>query len=340
MITGLLIFALLLTALLAASLPFNGWGSGMDAAGKGMAMFFPFIFMTLRAASFMIAIVVLASRGDFAWSALPALAAGAIAVLIVAGMGVSSLTAASLLTESPGSYGRGTYAFLAVIVGPAVLAIWLFSEAYDVDEPQDWVMRALVPLAALGPLPLLLAINRHSAEMRALAGAQEKADEAAAAAYAAQLPDSASFLEALAFLDGMPEDQWCARGLVMDRIQSMPDREASFLQGLMSSNWDDRVRVAFHATALSPQTPPAYFEAAREIVETVVGHLREGTLPMDQLVRETAAAIRIAWPAIHRDDLPRALMSDLHEAIQARAAETPLNAYIHDAKMLADYVNG
>ena len=340
MITGLLIGALLLTALLALTLPFGGWGSGMDAAGKGMALFFPFIFMTLRVTCFAGAVAILATRGEFAWSGLPPLGAAALALLIVGGMRASSFAGASLLGQSPGSYGRGSYAFLAVIAAPVVLAIWLFAEAYGADPSQAWVMRVLVPIAALGPLPLLMAINRRGAELHALAREKERTDEAAADALAAQLPADAGLLQALAFHDGMTDEQWRARSRVMDRIRAMPDREAAFAAALTSADWNDRVRAAFHATALSPQTPLAYFEAARGIVETVVSHLREGSLPVDQLVRETAAGIRIAWPAIHNTGLPRALMEKFLAALEARAAETPLNNYIHDVKMLASYVNG
>jgi len=340
MITGLLIAALLLTALLALSLPFGGYGSGMDAAGRGMAMFFPFVFMTLRLSCFAIAVIVLAIMDGFDWSSLPAAVAAIIALLILAGMGFSSFTAASLLAQSPGSYGRGSYAFLAVIAAPVVVAIWLFAEAYGADAAQVWVVRALVPLAAVGPLPLLVAVSRHQREMAALADAQEKADAATAEAQAALLPAGASLLQALEFLDGLPDDKWRARGLIMDRIMAIPERDAGFMQALTSPNWDDRLRAAFHASALSPQATPAYFVGARSIVETVVEHLREGTLPVEQMARETAAAIRIAWPAIHNTGLPRSLMAEFLGVIEAKGADTPLNNYVHDAKMLADYVNG
>ena len=87
MITALLAIALALTALLAISLPFGGWGSGMDAAGKGMAMFFPFIFMTVRISCFAVAVAILAMRGVFAWTGLPAAAAAMPVLLVLAGLG-------------------------------------------------------------------------------------------------------------------------------------------------------------------------------------------------------------------------------------------------------------
>ncbi len=340
MITGLLIAALLLTALLAVCLPFGGWSSGMDAAGKGMALFFPFIFMVLRIGCFAAAIIVLANRGAFGWSGLPALPAGGIALLLLAGMGGSSFAAASLLGEAPRTYGRGSYAFLAVIVAPVVLAIWLFAEIYGADPAQLWVTRGLVVLAALGPLPLLLAIRRHDAEMEAWADAREKAEDKAARDYAGQLAPDASLLQALEFYDAIPDDKWKARGLVFERAKAMPDWNEAFMRVLASGSWDEKVRVAFHATALSPATPPEYFAAAQPIVEAVVRHLEDKSRGVEELARETAAGVRIAWPAIHTTHLPKALMERFLVAVETRANDNALSSYVHDVKMLAQYVNG
>ncbi|MCC6920681.1 MAG: hypothetical protein IT548_15900 [Alphaproteobacteria bacterium] len=341
MITGLLIAALLLTALLALALPFGGWGRDMDAAGKGMAMFFPSIFMAVRIACFGLAVVMLAVRGELAWMGLPTVAAALLALLVTAGMGASSFTAASLVASQPGAYGRGTYAFLATIVAPVILAICLFAETYDADEGQAWIMRVLVLVAAIGPLPLLNAIRRHDAETRALADAAERAEDEAAAAYAARLPADASLLETLAFHDAIPDAMWKARGPVLARVSTMPDWKQAYLAALTSGTWDDKIRVGFHASALSPTADAAYYAAVLPVLETVIAHVEAGTEPVDVLVREVSAAIRLAWPAIHNTNLPRALMTRLHAAVERQAAAMPpLGNYTHDVKMLAEYVNG
>lgn len=340
MITGLLILALILTALLALDLPFGGWGSGMDAAGQGMAMFFPIIFMAVRITSFGVAIALVAARGDFEWTGLPAFAAALVALVLLGGMGASSIAAASLLVEAPRTYGRGSYAFLAVVVAPIVLAIWLFAEAYGADPAQTWVVRGLVLLAAIGPLPLLLAIERHRARMRELAAQQEQAEDAAIQAYASQLPPDAGFEDAFRFYDAIPDEKWKARDLILPRFKSMPGAGESFERLLSSDDWDTRILAAFHVSTMSPQATPAYFEAARLIVEGVVRHLEDETRPPDSLVRETAAAVRVAWPAIHTDSMSKALMERLLAAVENRGPGTQLNNYVHDAKMLALYVNG
>jgi hypothetical protein len=340
MISGLLIVALLLTALLAVSLPFGGWGPGMDAAGKGMAMFFPLIFMVARDSCFAVVIALLAGRGVFGWSGLPGIGAAAVALALVGGVGASSFAAASLLVQAPRTYGRGSYAFLAVIVAPVVVVIWLFAEAYGAAPAQAWVVRGLVLLAALGPLPLLLAIRRHQREMSTLSDAQEQAEDEAATAYAGRLPADATFLDALRFYDAIPDDTWKARDIVISRITSMAGRDEAFMRALSSGSWEDRILVAFHATALSPPATLPYFDAARPLVEEVVRLLQDPSVPTGELVRETAAAIRIAWPAIHTDRLPKSLMAAFLSGVEARAPGTPLNNYIHDVKLLADYVNG
>ena len=61
MITALAIAAIVLTALLALSLPWFGWGPGIDAAGRGMAIFFPAILMGLRVSCLAVAAIVLAA---------------------------------------------------------------------------------------------------------------------------------------------------------------------------------------------------------------------------------------------------------------------------------------
>lgn len=340
MITGLLILALLLTALLALSLPFGGWSPGMDAAGQGMAMFFPVIFMAVRITSFGVAIALVAARGEFDWTGLPAVAAALVALALLGGMGASSIVAASLLVEAPRTYGRGSYAFLAVVVAPIVLTIWLFAESYDADPAQTWVIRGLVLLAAIGPLPLLLAIQRHKARMREIAVRQEQAEDAAAHAYAARLPPDASFEEALRFYDSIPDEQWKSRDIVFPRLKAIPGAEGSFERLLSSDNWDTRILAAFHASAISPPASPAYFEAARQIVEEVVRHLEDDARSPESLVRETAAAVRVAWPAIHTESMSKALMERFLAAIENRGPETDLNNYVHDVKMLALYVNG
>jgi len=341
MITGLLAAALLMTALLALVLPFGGWGRDMDAAGKGMAMFFPFIFMTVRISCLAVAIVMLAVRDAFAWVGLPTAAAAIILLLVTFAMGASSLTAASLVASEPRAFGRGTYAFLATIVAPVLLTIALFAETYGADDGQIWVTRALVLVAALGPLPLLSAIRRHDVERRALADAAERAEDEATTAYAARLPADASLLDTLAFHDAIPDEMWKAREPVLARVSKMPDWNQAYIAALTSGSWEDRIRAGFHASALSPTADAAYYAAALPVLEAIIARIEAGTEPADVLGREVSAAIRLAWPAIHNTGLPRSLMARLHAAIERQAGAMPqLANYVHDAKMLAEYVNG
>lgn len=340
MITALLIVALLLTALIAISLPFGGWGSGMDAAGKGMAMFFPFLFMLARFVCLVIAAIVLAWGGNLAWSGLPALAAGSIALALLGGLGALSFAAANLLGNAPRSYGRTSFGFLSIVAAPVVVALWMFAERYGVDPVQACVVRALVPLFVAGPFVLLLRINARDTQDRAAYDAKEKIEDEAAETLAAALPADATLAQSLRFYDGIGEAMWKARGKVMDRVMARPGLKAEFQDLLTGSDWNDKVSAGVHASAIQPEASEAYYQAILPILEAIAQHLETRTGVPDALVRETQAAIRLAGPAIHSDKLPQALMQRILDGIAGQPEGSYVLNYQHDAKILAELVRG
>lgn len=339
MITALAIAAIVLTALLALSLPWFGWGPGIDAAGRGMAIFFPAILMGLRVSCLAVAAIVLAAAGGFAWSGLHPVLSGLLAVLLVAGMGATSFFSVERLINAPRAGGRAGAAFLATIAAPMILVLWLLVERHGAGDPaQAWALRALVLAAALAPLPMLIRNERQRIAERRTQDADEARQEAEAEARAAALPAGASFAATLAFADSLDEDDRRARERVMARAAAFPDPGAALLAMLGDADRETRLRAALHASAFPPAPTPAYFALVRPLIEEVVTRLAGDAAPPEALYREALAAIRAGWPAMHNDGLPKALMDRLAEAIAAKGETAGFNALAFDARLLADYV--
>ena len=208
MITALAIAAIVLTALLALSLPWFGWGPGIDAAGRGMAIFFPAILMGLRVSCLAVAAIVLAASGGLDWSGLHPVLSGLLAVLLVAGMGATSFFSVERLINAPRAGGRAGAAFLATIAAPMILVLWLLVERHGAGDPaQAWALRALVLAAALAPLPMLLRNERQRiAERRT-----QDADEARQDIGAARIGHEADLRERLDELGGTRSQNDIAR---------------------------------------------------------------------------------------------------------------------------------
>lgn len=341
MITALLIVALLMTLLLGVSLPWTGWGSGMDAAGRGMAMYFPFIFMLLRAFCVFIALIVLAWGGGLDWTGLPKIVSGLLALALVGGMSLMSFYATNLFGSSPSMPGRAQLAFMTTIAAPLALVLWIFAERYGATDPaQAWPVRGLVLMLALVPIPMLVRLERREAEDRRVADAVEAAEIAAAEARAAAaVPDGATLADIFRAFDAMDETDWRTRGFVMDRATALPDRQAQIVALLTDPDWQNRIAAGLHADFIQPQ-PADYFEKVRPIIEEVVRRLQSDAAPPDVLVRETKAALRLAWPSIHNSGLPQTLVAALYGEVLQRPDDTDFRNLQHDLKLLAELVRG
>ncbi len=335
------IIVVCLTLLTSITLPWGGWSSGADAAGRGMAIFFPSILMLARVSCVMAGVIALAADGDLAWTGLSPVAAAVAVVLCLGTMGGVSFFSVTLLLEEPTAPGRASTAFLAAIAFPASLAIWLLAERYSADgSAQVWLVRVLAASLALASLPFLL----HSLKMRQKASAQLQSEQARqeseAIARASQLPETATLDEILAFLDGLGQEEYRAIEIVTARATHFPEASERVLELLGSPDRDVRLRAAFHSSQFSLPASPAYFALVRPEIEAIIERLRSGAAEPAVLYREALAAIRMAWPAINNDGLPKSLMVELFEAISAQSDEDRFNGVQHDAKMLAEYVTG
>ncbi|BCW89844.1 hypothetical protein sos41_30120 [Alphaproteobacteria bacterium SO-S41] len=341
MITALLIVTLLMTLLLGLSLPWTGWGSGMDAAGRGMAMFFPFLFMLVRVVCVFIALIVLVWGGGLDWTGLPKIASGLLAIVLVGGMSLMSFWAINMFGSSPSRSGRAQLAFMTTIAAPLALVIWIFAERYGATDPaQAWPVRGLVLMLALVPIPMLVRLERREAADRRVADAAEAAAIAAAEARAAAaVPAGATLADIFRAFDGMAETEWRTRGFIMDRATALPDPQTQMVALLTDPVWENRVAAGLHAEFLQPQ-PADYFEKVRPIIEEVVRRLQSDAAPPEVLVRETKAALRLAWPAIHNTGLPQALVAALYGEALKRADDTHFRNLEHDLKLLAELVRG
>ena len=341
MITTLLIIALVMTLLLGLTLPWAGWGSGMDAAGRGMAMFFPFLFMLVRAFCVFVALIVLAWNGGLDWTGLPAAVSGLLAIALVGGMSGMSFWAINLMGQSPSTAGRGHLAFLTTIAAPLALVIWIFAERYGTTDPgQSWLVRGLVLLLAVVPIPMLMRLLRRDAEERQAEEAEEAAEIATAEARAAAaVPPGARLADIFRAFDTTDEADWRTRGFIMARAEALPDRQVQHVALLSDPDWENRVTAGFHSTLIQPQ-PDDYFMTVRPIIEEVVRRLQTGAAPPKILARETMAALRLAWPAIHNTGLPQAVMAALYDQALRRDDDPDFRNLQHDLKMLVDYVQG
>jgi hypothetical protein len=340
MITALMIAVLLLTALIALSLPWAGFGPGMDAAGRGMAMFFPIILMTLRVSIVCVAVIVLATDGQLDWLGLPRTLAGLLVLALVGGMAALSFAGVSLLCESPRSEGRPQLAFLATIAGPLALVLWMFVERYGATEPaQAWPVRGLVAVMALVPIPMLIRVNRSAAAEHRAAQGEEAQAEAAAEARIAALPAGAALAEILRFHDALDSDDWRSRDKVMQLAAALPDAPAQLTAMLAAPDWETRIAAGIHSSFITP-LPEGYFGVVRPIVEEVVRRLQGDAAPPDVLAREAMAAMRLAWPAMHGTNLPQALAAELYAEVVRRGDDPQFRNLQHDMRLLAELVRG
>jgi hypothetical protein len=341
MITALALAALLMTSLMLVSLPWFGWGSGIDAAGKGMAMFFPVIFMSVRALCLGVAMILLAAAGDLAWTGLADGFAGTMGVLFIAATGGVSFIAVSLLAAAPPPAYSAAPAELAALAVPVMLIIWILAEAYrPADDAQLWAVRGLTLVVAISPLPFLAILLRARAAVARKCRAEIAAAEAKAEAFAAQLPPEAGFPDILAFLETVPDTAWQTRALVAQRAASIPNRPDVLMDMLRSHDRAVRIRAALYTTDVSVPPTPAYFAIAEAEISLIIDRLRARAAPDAELVREGHAAIRLAWPAIHRGDLKKAQMMALVGALESQDDGSGCHALVHDAQMLASYVTG
>lgn len=339
MITTLVIVALVLTLLIGALLPFGGWGSGMDAAGRGMAMFFPFILMLIRAVCLGSALVLALSGGALDWTGLPRGVDWLVGLGLFGIMAACSFTAGNLIGSLPTAYGRGSFALLAMIIGPIVLSLWLLAETHGVDPVQAWAARALLISAVVGPLPILRSIQKQDALDSAAAAAEEAEAEAKALALANILPRDATLLETLKFHDRLPETEWRARGHILTAAQQRPTIEADYRALLEHRDWNARILAGRYRPHFSIPADEDYFRRVLPTVTEIARRLRENVAPTDVIAREVSAFIGLSWAALHYGGLPKALMQEVHAQILARP-QSPLSNLEHDVQILAEYVPG
>ena len=341
MIAALAVAVLVLTVLLALSAPWFGWGPGIDAAGRGMAMFFPVVLMGLRVSCLTGMAIALAATGAFDWSGLHPVLSGLLAVALVAAMGATSFFSIERLFDRPSAEGRPAAAFLASVVAPLVLVLWFLVERHGATDPaQIWALRGLVVLIALAPLPILARNERRRASERRTHDDYEAREEAAAEARAAALPADASFAAILAFADALGEDDWRARGRVMARTAAFADPQGELMAMLADGDRTVRLRAAMHTTHFAIAPTPAYFALARPLIEEIVARLTSDAAPPETLYDEAQAAIRLGWASMHNDGLPKALAAALAAAIEAKGETAGFDQLRHDAGLLAQLVAG
>jgi len=341
MITALTIIALLMTLLMLVFLPWFGWGRGMDAAGKGMVMFFPVIAMSVRALCFGIAMIALASAGGLSWSGMGPLAAGVVGVAFIAATGAVSFISVSLLADAPPPAYSAAPAWLATMAVPAVLAMWLLAETYGApDTAQLWALRGLLAVVALSPLPFLAHNMRARAADAARLKAERDAEEASAKARVAELPEGTDLAGILAFLETIPEQDWRVRELALQRTYAIEDRPGILMAMLASPDRAQRIRAALHTTNVTMPETAEYFALAQAEIGAIIARLEAKAAPDAELYREGQAAIRLAWPAMHRRDLKKAQMEALAAALEAQGEGSACHALVYDARMLAAYVTG
>jgi hypothetical protein len=340
MITALLVLALLLTLMIAAVLPFGGFGSSADAAGRGMAMFFPAILMTVRAGCVVAALFLVIWSGGFAWTGIGSTGATAAGLGIVAISGAMSFHSAAQLTTDPAEDGRGTYAFLASILTPVALALSLLAEAYRVEPLQSGIALAVVMLALVSSAAFMQRDVRNEIIAVAAERARQDKDEQDALIIASCLPPDATLLELLRQLERLPETMWRARELVEKRISMRPDLRPEMMALLDGTDWTARISAGRHASRMSFEPSPDYFKAVKPTLDEIVRRLENDVAGHDILVNEAQAAIGLAWPAMHNDGMPKALLMRLAAAIEAHSGDSRFAELVYSARMLADSNTG
>lgn len=341
MITALVFVALLVTLIMPALLPFWGWGSGADAAGRGMAMFAPGIAMTLRLLCHAVAIWLLASDGGLSWTGLGAFWFGLGGTFFLMLTGIASLVAAIQLIEDSPPSGTAAPAWVAVFVLPLTVSLWLLAEGYSSSSAiMMWSLRGLVAVLAILSAALALGAVRAQAKRAQAARAVREAADREALARADALGADAPMSEALAFLESLPESDWQVLDLVKGRLTARPDRSEQVMALLDDPSRDARLRAARFAGQITmPDTPAYYAIAAREISEIIV-RLEAGGLADDILFQEGRAAIALAWPAMQTGALKRSQMAALHAALGAQPESSACRSLVYEAGLLRDSVTG
>ncbi|MFT3809166.1 MAG: hypothetical protein QM698_04560 [Micropepsaceae bacterium] len=339
MIITLAAIAVFLTLVIVLSLPFFGWGPGIDAAGRGMAMFFPVIAMTLRIACLAGAAIALATEGGLTWTGLSGGWAAALIVLMLAALGVASFITVSLLVEHAPPEGPAGPAWIAAVFTPLLIAGTLAAEAY-VTGAQIWALRGLTAaFAAASFAGLAVAMHHQSRFAAALAQARAEA-ERIVAERAARLPADADLRATLSFLEALPEDDWQTRDIIRSRATSMPDRVEQTMAMLADDDRAVRLSAGRFATHITMPDEDAYYAiAAREIGE-IIARLEQKAAGDAELYLEARAAIGLAWPAMHTTRLKQAQMAALHAALVAQGDSSACRALTHDVSLLRDYVTG
>ena len=339
MILTLVIIAALATLLIAISLPLFGWGSGIDAAGRGMAMFLPVIAMTVRIACLGGATIALASDGSLAWTGMSGFWAGACALLLLAILGLSSFIATSALVEHAPPHGSAASCWIASIFMPLVFAGWLIGES-EISSQQVWAIRGLAGVFAVASILAAVSDLRSQARRAAaFAAEREKADRALQARVAA-LPADADLGAILAFLEALPEDDQQARDLIKTRAVMLPDRAEQTMAMLADPDRTIRLRAGrFSQQITMPDTPAYYAIAEREIAE-IIERLESRVADDATLFLEARAALGLAWPAMQTPRLKKSQMTALHNALIAQGDASACRALAYEAGLLKDYVTG
>jgi hypothetical protein len=326
--------------LIAVLLPFGGFGSGADAAGRGMAMFFPAILMFVRICCVSAALVLVAYGGGFAWTGLGTTGAVLAGLTMVAASGAMSFHAGTQLTSNTAIDGRGTYAFLASILTPVALCLWLFAEAFRVEPIQSGIALAVVIVALLASAAYMQRDVRNEIIAVAAERARQDKDEQDAQAIASSLPPDATLLELLRQLERLPETMWRARELVEKRISMRPALRPEMMALLDGTDWTARISAGRHASRMSFEPSPDYFKAVRPTLDEIVRRLENDVAGHDILVNEAQAAMGLAWPAMHNDGLPKTLLTRLTAAIEAHSGDSRFAALVYNARMISDSSTG
>ena len=340
MITALLILALVLTLLIAVSLPFGGYGAGIDAAGRGMAIFLPAIFMLARAICVCAAVVLMAVQGGLSWTGLGPYAAALTGLVLAGGTGGMSFLAATQLTTNSGMEGRAAYAFLATVATPVLMCLWISAETFGVEQPQRGITFALLLVSMAAAAVFTDRDRRREAEARAVSKAAEDREVDDARIIANSLPPDATLLELLKQYDRVPETAWRARDMIQTRISARPALRPEIETLLDGADWTARILAANYLLKMSTEASPAYFKLVRPTLDEIVRRLENNVAGHDVLAPEARAAIALAWPSIHNDGLPKALMERLYASIEEHAGDSRFAALMHDARLLADLVTG
>ncbi len=339
MIVTLVLLAALLTLLIAASLPLFGWGSGIDAAGRGMAMFLPVILMTVRIACIGGAVIALASDGGLTWTGLSGVWAAVLALLLLILLGLASFITVSLLVEHAPPSGSAAPAWIASVFTPLLITVWLVAEPF-IQGTQIWAVRGLTGAFIVASFATALVAMRHQARFAAEAAMERQAYEAAAEARTALLPADADLRTTLAFLEALPEDDWQVRDRVRSRATMMVDRVEQTMAMLEDPDRAIRLRGGRFAMLVTMPQTDAYYAIAECEIADIITRLQQKAASDAELAMEARTAIALAWPAIHTTHLKKAQMAALHEALLAQGDTSACRALTHDAAMLKDYVTG